>query len=192
MIPVELDLVGAAMHSRFDAEGKPGVTMRKGANYSTWWNGGLRTSAYFHNQIGLLTETIGNPTPVEIEFVPQRMLPNADMPMPITPQTWHFRQSIDYSITANWAVLDLVARMKETFLFRMYKMGKNSIDRGNRDSWTFTPARDRGHPGQGREGDAPAFRSRFHHQSDHGARAASSWRTRADAPRWRPRSTSTS
>jgi hypothetical protein len=139
MVPVQLDLVGAAMHSRFEAENKPGVTMRKGANYSTWWNGGLRTSAYFHNQIGLLTETIGNPTPVEIEFVPQRMLPNADMPLPIAPQTWHFRQSIDYSITANWAVLDLVARMRETFLFRMYKMGKNSIDRGNRDSWTFTP-----------------------------------------------------
>ncbi len=139
MIPVGLDLVGAAMHSRFEAEGKPGVTMRKGANYSTWWNGGLRTSTYFHNQIGLLTETIGNPTPVQIEFVPQRMLPNADMPLPITPQTWHFRQSIDYSITANWAVLDLVARMKDTFLFRMYKMGKNSIDRGNRDTWTFTP-----------------------------------------------------
>jgi hypothetical protein len=82
IIPVELDLVGAAMHTRFEAEGKPGVTMRKGANYSTWWNGGLRTSAYFHNQIGLLTESIGNPTPVEIEFVPQRMLPNADMHTP--------------------------------------------------------------------------------------------------------------
>jgi hypothetical protein len=139
MIPVGLDLVGAAMHSRFEAEGKSGVTMRKGANYSTWWNGGLRTSAYFHNQIGLLTETIGNPTPVEIEFVPQRMLPNADMPLPIAPQPWHFRTSIDYSITANWAVLDIVARMKDAFLFRMYKMGKNSIERGSKDTWTFTP-----------------------------------------------------
>ncbi|MEO5761956.1 MAG: M14 metallopeptidase family protein [Vicinamibacteria bacterium] len=139
LIPVELDLVGAAMHSRFEAEGKPGVTMRKGANYSTWWNGGLRTSVYFHNSIGLLTETIGNPTPVEIEFVPSRMLPNADMPLPITPQTWHFRQSIEYSLTANWAVLDLAARMKDTFLFRMYQMGKNSIERGSKDHWTFTP-----------------------------------------------------
>ena len=139
LIPVELDLVGAAMHSRFEAEGKPGVTMRKGANYSTWWNGGLRTSVYFHNLIGLLTESIGNPTPVEIEFVPQRMLPNADMPLPIAPQTWHFRQSIDYSLTANWAVLDLAARMRETFLYRLYLKGRNSIERGGRDTWTFTP-----------------------------------------------------
>jgi hypothetical protein len=30
LVPMELDLVGAAMHSRFEAEGKPGVTMRSG------------------------------------------------------------------------------------------------------------------------------------------------------------------
>ena len=52
------------MHNRFVAENKPGATMRRGANYSTWWNGGLRTTVYFHNMIGLLTETIGNPTPM--------------------------------------------------------------------------------------------------------------------------------
>ena len=92
------------MHARFAAEGKPGVTMRSGSNYSTWWNGGLRTTAYFHNQIGLLTETIGNPTPTEIPFVPERQLPSADLPFPIAPQTWHFRQSIDYAMTANRAV----------------------------------------------------------------------------------------
>ena len=56
LVVIELDLVGAAMHSRFDAEGKPGVTTRSGANYSTWWNGGLRTMPYFHNMIGMLTE----------------------------------------------------------------------------------------------------------------------------------------
>ena len=74
------------MHARFAAEGKPGVTMRSGSNYSTWWNGGLRTTAYFHNQIGLLTETIGDPTPIEIPFVPDRQLPSADLPFPIAPQ----------------------------------------------------------------------------------------------------------
>ena len=42
LIPVSIDLIGAAMHARFAAEGKPGVTMRTGSNYSTWWNGGLQ------------------------------------------------------------------------------------------------------------------------------------------------------
>ena len=52
------------MTARFAAEGKPGVISRSGARYSTWWNGGLRTTAYFHNMIGILTETShASPTP---------------------------------------------------------------------------------------------------------------------------------
>jgi hypothetical protein len=139
LIPVSIDLVGAAMHSRFAAEGKAGVTMRTGSNYSTWWNGGLRTTAYFHNQIGLLTETIGSPTPTEIPFVPERQLPSADLPLPIAPQRWNFRKSIDYSVTANRAVIDVASRNREALLFGIYRMGKNSIERGNRDSWTISP-----------------------------------------------------
>src|SRR5262249_983117 len=75
--PVTIDVVGGAIHSRFAAEGKPGVTMRSGSTYSTWWNGGLRTTAYFHNQIGLLTETIGSPTAIDIPVVAGRQLPSA-------------------------------------------------------------------------------------------------------------------
>jgi Zinc carboxypeptidase len=141
LIPAELDLVAAAMHSRFAAEGKPGVTSRKGSSYSTWWNGGLRTMAYFHNMIGLLTETIGNPTPTSIPFIPSKQLPDSNLHFPIEPQVWHFRQSIDYSVTANYAVFDIASRNKENFLYNIYQMGKNSIERGNRDSWTATPRR---------------------------------------------------
>jgi hypothetical protein len=141
LIPAGIDLVGAAMHARFVAEGKRGVTMRSGANYSMWWNGGLRTTVYFHNQIGLLTETIGHPTPVQIPYVASRQAPSADLPLPIAPQQWHFRQSIDYSVTANRAVLDVASRYRETLLFNIYKMGKNSIERGSRDSWTHAPHR---------------------------------------------------
>ncbi len=139
LIPLGIDMVGAAMHGRFAAEGKPGATMRRGSNYSTWWNGGLRTGVYFHNMIGLLTETIGNPTPMSIPFVPQRQLPSGDLPYPIAPQTWHFRQSIEYSMTANRAVLDLASRYKDTFLFNIYRMGRNAIERGSRDNWTASP-----------------------------------------------------
>ncbi len=141
LVVTSLDQVAGAMHSRFLAEGKPGATMRSGATYSTWWNGGLRTSPYFHNMIGLLTETIGNPTPMEIPFVVEKQLPKGDYPAPIAPQTWHFRQSIDYSITANRAVLDYASRNRDTLLFNIWRMGMNSIERGNRDSWTISPDR---------------------------------------------------
>ncbi len=136
-----IDTVGTAMHSRFVREDKPGTTMRQGAGYSTWWNGGLRTTPYWHNMIGLLTETIGSPTPMEIPFILRRQLPSNDLPHPIAPQAWHFRQSIEYEITANRAVLGIASRLKEDFLFNIWRMGMNSIERGNTDSWTRSPAR---------------------------------------------------
>ncbi|HET9704389.1 MAG TPA: M14 metallopeptidase family protein [Vicinamibacterales bacterium] len=141
LIITGLDVVGSAMHNRFVAENKPGATMRRGANYSTWWNGGLRTSPYFHNMIGLLTETIGNPTPMEVAFVPDRQIASADLPLPIQPQKWHFRQSIEYSLTANRAVLDVASRNREIFLYNIYQMGRDSIARGSTDTWTTYPRR---------------------------------------------------
>jgi hypothetical protein len=139
LIITSLDLVGASMHNHFVVEEKPGVTMRSGANYSTWWNGGLRTTVYFHNMIGLLTETIGNPTPMTIPFLPNRQIASADLPYPIKPQPWHFRQSVDYSVTANRAVLDIVSRHRQQFLFNIWKMGTDAIEAGNGDSWTIWP-----------------------------------------------------
>ena len=124
------------MHNRFAAEGKPGATERSGAPYSTWWNGGLRSTTGFHNMIGLLTESIGNPTPIEIPFLPNKLLPRADQAYPIAPQKWHFAQSIAYELTANRAVLDVASRYRETFLYNIYEMGRNSIERGSTDTWT--------------------------------------------------------
>src|SRR5204863_5805392 len=133
---------GSAIHTRLAVEGKPGAVMRSGAPYSTWFNGGLRTTSYFHNQIGILTETIGNPTPMTIPFVPDMQLPRGDVPNPITPgQVWHFKQSIEYSVTMNYAILDIASKRKDDFLFNMYKMGKNAIEKGSRDNWTIHPKR---------------------------------------------------
>jgi hypothetical protein len=141
LIPLGIELVGTAMHSRLVAEGKGGSAMRSGANYSTWWNGGLRTIAYFHNMIGILTEIIGSPTPIAIPVVPGKQLPQGDWPMPVVPQLWHYRQSIEYEISNNRAMLDLASRYRETFLFNIWRMGMNSIEKGGKDYWTVTPKR---------------------------------------------------
>jgi hypothetical protein len=140
LVPQGVEVVGAAMHQRFIAEGKPGAVQRAAASYSTWFNGGVRTAAYFHNQIGILTEIIGNPTPINIPFLPQRLLPDGSQPYPIQPQqVWHQRQSIEYLLTADRAILDLASKDREGFLFRSYLMGRNSIARGSTDTWTITP-----------------------------------------------------
>src|ERR1700723_2178404 len=141
LVPLGIKMVGTAMHSRLVAEGKGGSAMRSGSDYSTWWNGGLRTVTYFHKMIGILTEIIGDPTPMRIPLVADKQLPKGDWPLPIMPQEWHYRQSIEYEMTNNRAMLDLASRYRETWLYNIYQMGRNSIDKGNKDTWTITPKR---------------------------------------------------
>jgi hypothetical protein len=137
-----LQSVGAAMHTRLAVEGKGGATMRSGGPYDGWWNGGIRNTATFHNTIALLTEIIGSPTPMRVPLVLARQVPSSDLALPVAPQEWHFRQSIDYSVSLDRAVLDYASRMRENLLFNIYKMGRHSIERGSRDTWTANPRRD--------------------------------------------------
>ena len=141
LIITSLDAVGAAMQNRLNAENKPGYTSKSGSTFSTWYNGGLRTTTYFHNMIGLLTEIIGNPTPSDIPLVTSRLIPNAATPNPVLPQKWLFKQSIDYSVSLNYAVLNYASRNRDELLYNIYLMGKNSIDKGNKDTWSLSPSK---------------------------------------------------
>lgn len=140
LVTTGIDALGAAMINRLNAENKPGYTERGGAVFSTWYNGGLRTTSYFHNMIGLLTEIIGHPTPSSVPLVPSRLIPSGNTPFPVMPQAWNFRKSIDYSISLNYAILDYAARNKEHLLYNIYRMGVNSIQKGSKDYRTLSSA----------------------------------------------------
>jgi len=113
--------------------------MRTGGDYSTWYNGGLRTTSYFHNMIGILTETIGNPTPVEILFVPQNQLPRVDLPaadrsaemaLPAVCGLCHHGQQ-----GGSRCGIQISGGVSPQHL----SDGRNSIARGSRDTWTVRP-----------------------------------------------------
>lgn len=139
LIITSLDAVGAAMINRLHVEDKPGYTRLDGSVFSTWWNGGLRTTPYYHNMIGILTEIVGDPSPYSIPLVPDRLIPNNGTPYPVTPGPWAFRTSIDYSVSMNYAILNHAVRHGDELLYNFYLMGKKSIDRGNTDTWTRYP-----------------------------------------------------
>lgn len=141
LVVLGIEAVGTSMHERLVEEGKFGSTSRTGAPYSTWFNGSLRTVSYFHNQIGLLTEIIGNPTPEPLPLLPSQQLPRADLVAPIKPQMWHYATSIAYEQTNNRAVLDYASREKSHLLYNIYLMGRNAIAEGSEDHWTTTPKR---------------------------------------------------
>jgi hypothetical protein len=54
-------------------------------------------------------------------------------------EEWHFRQSIDYIMTADRAIMDVASKNREDFLYNIYLMGRNSIEKGSRDHWTLYP-----------------------------------------------------
>jgi hypothetical protein len=139
MVVNGIERVSGAIQERCLAEEKPGVTVRTGARFSTWWNGGLSTTCQFHNMIGLFTETIGGPTPSRVPLMPNKHLANSDYIWAVPPQEWHFRQSVEYLLTTNRALGDYCSRNRSLLLHNIYTMGKQSIERGNRDSWTITP-----------------------------------------------------
>src|SRR4051794_37191976 len=93
---------------------------------------------------------------MRVAFAPQRLIPNRDLPYPIEPQEWHFKQSIDYSLTFNRAILDYASRNRENLLFNIYKMGQRSIQRGSGDYWTPAPSRINALPEGGGRGGNPA------------------------------------
>jgi hypothetical protein len=141
LVILGLQALGTHMHQRLASEGKPGATMAAGGPYDGWWNGGIRNTGNFHNIIAILTETIGSPTPMRIPYVPVRQLPSRDLTFPIAPQEWKFKQSVDYSLSFNRAVIDYASRNREHLLFNIYRMGQRSIQRGSEDTWTPSPSR---------------------------------------------------
>ena len=141
LLPLGIDRVGYAMQERLARMNMPGAATAGAAPYSTWWNGGLRNACFWHNQIGILTEIIGSPTPMEVALVADKQLPKADWPYPIRPQVWHYSQSIHYDVEIGKAALDYASREGENLLYNIYRMGRNSIVKGSQDSWTITPKR---------------------------------------------------
>ena len=138
-ITTATNAVGSSMSNYFAMHNMSGVVSQ--VQYSMWWNGGGRTAPYFHNMIGILTETSHRtPTP--------RMFPKDKKPAQVGerrgglatdgtkvfyPYPWeggesHFRDAVDYMIGGSIAVLKYAADRKEELLYNIYKMGRDAIE----------------------------------------------------------------
>jgi hypothetical protein len=138
-----VNLVGTAMASRFAIKRMPGVVSQ--LRFSMWWNGGMRTVPYYHNQIGILTETAhATPSP---RFYPPDSLPKT-VGQGVTAATtgteifyadpWkggqsHFRDAVNYMEEASMATLVLAADKREEFLYNIYRMGRDAIEAAGKE-----------------------------------------------------------
>ena len=138
-----VNMVGTAMANRFAMQQMPGVV--SDMTYSMWWNGGMRTVPYFHNMIGILTETShSSPTPrfydpeKRPEFVgnPRRgnraptSATDVFYPFPWEGGDSRFADAVRYTLTASMGVLDIAADLRQKWLYDIYRMGRDAIARG--------------------------------------------------------------
>ena len=139
-----VNTVGDAMTRRLDQEGKRGAVSRIG--FDTWWNGGMRTAPYFHNMIGILTETghaSATPATYDAKTFPKffagttvpTLEPTTYYPSPYLGGEWHLRDSCNIMVTTSMAVLDIAAKRKQEFLYDIYQMGRDAVKNGAQETF---------------------------------------------------------
>lgn len=134
--------IGEYQFERFMKEGKPGVATN--VFYRVVWTSGYMSAApQLHNITGLFTETAmenyATPrcyTEAEATDPARNELPvsprggSVNYPVPWLGGCWHLRDAVDYMTTGCRAVLDAAARLKDDYLFDIYRMGRHQIARG--------------------------------------------------------------
>lgn len=137
-----VNAIGSFMADRFAREDKPGVTSR--VTYSMWWNGGMRLAPYYHNQMGILTETqlhrYATPKYFSADDFPEYFQarglqlatkrPGIFYHEPWMGGWWRIGDAVEYMMTGSLAVLDISSRMKDQWLYGKYQMGKRQIEAG--------------------------------------------------------------
>ncbi len=137
-----VNIVGSSMANYFAMKHMPGVV--SDVIYSMWWNGGMRTVPYFHNMIGILTETShATPTPrfYDPDSIPKTIAGRRGGGFPTTgtnifyPYPWKggeskFKEPVEYMFTASMAVLKIATDLREQWLYNIYTMGRDAIAKG--------------------------------------------------------------
>ena len=137
----EIALLGARMTMDLEEEGYSGVVSK--AIYTAWWEGSFLMTPWWHNMVGLLTEaaSVKVATPIFIdksqlsggrrglpEYKPQENFPN-----PWPGGWWRLRNLVDYELVASFSLLETAAAYKEDFLYNFYLMGKQAIEKGEKE-----------------------------------------------------------
>jgi hypothetical protein len=154
----QVGLIGHKMAADVTAAGFRGILTN--ALYDTWWHGGFRTTPYFHNSIGLLTEaasarlmSVRNVTREQLAESSTRGMRSAleattNFPEPWPGGVWRPRDIMQMEMIAVRSVLSLAANYRASYLQNFYALNENAIKKSpaaGEPIAYFIP------PGQGRD-----------------------------------------
>ncbi len=134
----EVGLIGYKMAADLQTKGIAGVATN--STYDTWWNGGFRSTPYYHNSIGILSEAASanlmSPTTVKEDDLKRnrntRGLPNLLEPATNFPDVWKgglWRPADinEIEMTASRSLLQMSAKFRQRYLRDFYEYGKANL-----------------------------------------------------------------
>jgi hypothetical protein len=136
-----VNMVGEAMAKRMEEENMPGVVSRM--SFTMWWNGGMRTVPYFKNMVGLLSE-VGHASATP-QYHEPASLPeyfgsgshriSAREPSVYYANPWRggwarLGDAVNYHFVSSLGAIDIASRLREDWLFNIYRMGRDAIAAG--------------------------------------------------------------
>ena len=134
----EVGLIGYKMAADLQAKNIAGVATN--STYDTWWNGGFRSTPYYHNSIGILSEAASanlmSPATIMEEDLKRnrntRGLRNLLEPATNFPETWKgglWRPADinEIEMTASRALLQMAAKFRQRYLRNFYQYGKANL-----------------------------------------------------------------
>jgi hypothetical protein len=129
------------MAKRFEELEMPGVV--SGLTFTMWWNGGMRTAPYFHNMVGILSEVahrFASPQYHDPEDLPESIRAGSREISMTEPSIYYanpweggwarLADAVEYHFVASMGTLDIGSRLKEDWLYNIYRMGRNQIRDG--------------------------------------------------------------
>jgi Zinc carboxypeptidase len=133
----QVGLLGYKIAADLQAAGYKGVITN--AIYDTWWHGGFRTSPYYHNSVGILSEAASARlmTPItvtreQLMRATSRGMPSAlsaatNFPDPWPGGLWRPRDIMNLEMAAARSVLSMAAKYRGEYLRNFYELGQRSI-----------------------------------------------------------------
>lgn len=135
----ELSWYGAHMAYKLEEAGKTGIA--NGVQFPGWGHFGFHWMTNHHNIAGMLTESASAKLATPLYIQPSQLTgadkrtlpeyaPQTNFPNPWPGGWWRLRDIVEQQKIAAWALLDLVARHRETVLWNAYQKAKRQTERG--------------------------------------------------------------
>src|SRR6202034_98073 len=157
-------IFGQMQAAALEAAGKDGIMHN--STYTSFWEGAMAWTGWWHNEVGLLTEAASAriATPVVQQFAiadrpgikvaligpnptslspdlplppPRDVTPRSDYPRPWLGGSWGLRDIVDYELISTMALLESAADYRETLLRQIYDVNSSTIEAGRKGQLGF-------------------------------------------------------